>query len=381
MAILSTVFGRGILGSRPAAGTAGAHYFATDTGLMYRDDGSAWQAVSVAGLVFEFSTTTTDADPGSGKFRFDSATPAAVAELYVSDQAHSSDADLGTVWDNLTGARILVTQADDPAKYLLGEVTADADGTDYWKLTVTTEDSGALIDDGALCSVIVLGGGDGGGGGSAHASWPMRFMWAAAWFSQGVIKTLGPANVSGTADAAVVDSDRMCNKLVPTVTSLSYIRANATTMLGSFSPDMRADLRLVDNDDGIMWLGHIDQSTVPPLGTLTPGATDGIACAMFRVANGTDTNYAFVTSTVAADTVSDTGVPVDGAWHDFRVYTDDGGVTWHGEIDGVLVASHTLTVPPTNVSMYGVLGNSPVASSTREYRTSYFFVFAGLTNL
>lgn len=36
----------GLLGSRPAAGVAGRFYFATDTGLMYADTGSAWTTVS-----------------------------------------------------------------------------------------------------------------------------------------------------------------------------------------------------------------------------------------------------------------------------------------------------------------------------------------------
>jgi len=39
---ISAIFTRGLFASRPAAGNAGAHYWATDTGLMYVDNGATW---------------------------------------------------------------------------------------------------------------------------------------------------------------------------------------------------------------------------------------------------------------------------------------------------------------------------------------------------
>lgn len=49
MPALSTVIGRGLLSARAAAGNAGRLYYATDTNLLYRDSGSAWQAMSEGG--------------------------------------------------------------------------------------------------------------------------------------------------------------------------------------------------------------------------------------------------------------------------------------------------------------------------------------------
>src|SRR4249919_2186881 len=53
---VSAVFGIGLLSARPAAGNAGAHWFATDTGLQYRDSGSVW----VAETPLDSSLSTSD---------------------------------------------------------------------------------------------------------------------------------------------------------------------------------------------------------------------------------------------------------------------------------------------------------------------------------
>lgn len=51
MTALSTVISRGTLASRPAAGTAGALYYATDNGHLYRDNGSTWDLMDVQDIV------------------------------------------------------------------------------------------------------------------------------------------------------------------------------------------------------------------------------------------------------------------------------------------------------------------------------------------
>lgn len=43
--LLSDVIGRGVTGSRPAAGVAGRLYFDTSTSILYRDNGSSWDSV------------------------------------------------------------------------------------------------------------------------------------------------------------------------------------------------------------------------------------------------------------------------------------------------------------------------------------------------
>ena len=381
MALLADVFGRGLAAAKPGSPAEGYQYFSTDTGLLERYSGSAWEVISYPGLIYKFSTTTTDSDPGAGVIRFNNATPASVTIIFVDDNSLLSDADLGTAWDAVTGARVLITQVDDPAKFLLGEVTADADGTGYWKLTVTVDDSGTLPDNNAVVSVIVLGGGGGGGGTSPRLFFGTRQMYAGASFMFGAVYQIGGQTVSVTTDASSTDTEKLCSQWAPTGTTQSYIRVNDTSVKPTMYPDMRFDCKLEDNDDGIMWAGWIDQTTPPATGVATPGATSGIACAMVRAKNGTDTNYQFVTSTLVADEVTDTGVAIDGSWHDFRIFTDDGGVTWHLEIDGVLVASNSTTVPATSTGICPIVSNIADTSSTRQMRVSYYHVYQGKSAL
>lgn len=47
MSTLATVFGYGLLSARAAASVAGRFYYATDTSIMYRDNGSSWDALAV----------------------------------------------------------------------------------------------------------------------------------------------------------------------------------------------------------------------------------------------------------------------------------------------------------------------------------------------
>lgn len=47
MSTLASVFGYGLLSARAAASVAGRFYYATDTSLMYRDNGSTWDTLAV----------------------------------------------------------------------------------------------------------------------------------------------------------------------------------------------------------------------------------------------------------------------------------------------------------------------------------------------
>lgn len=49
MTILKAVSGYGLLANRPAAGSAGAKYWATDTSTEYYDDGTQWQSLIPSG--------------------------------------------------------------------------------------------------------------------------------------------------------------------------------------------------------------------------------------------------------------------------------------------------------------------------------------------
>jgi hypothetical protein len=356
MAVLSTIFGRGTKASRPAAGTAGAHYFATDEGILYRDSGSAWAAVSVVGLVYAFSTTTTDADPGAGTLRFNNATPASVTVLYVDDSPLNSGADLGTVFDALTGARVLITQADDPAKYLLGEVTADTDGTGYWKLTVTVAGSGTLPDDGALLSFVVLGG---GGGSASTTPWQHDLAKANVisycQFHDGdIVQNLGQL---ATIMAGTTDGDGQTGDGTNTETVVACSVFFDTTPAAAagrgvtvFAQAVRADCghyckvyaRFPTQADSHFTVGFHPGNTDDNPDTRV---TDGGA---YFYKKDTGANWFAASADGTAIETTDTGVAwATGDWHCFEIFVyDDGGtMTAKFWIDGALVATHTTRAP------------------------------------
>ena len=353
MAILSTIFGRGLLSARPAAGTAGAHYYVTDQGILYRDSGTAWEAVSSTGLMFAFSTTTTDADPGSGILRFDSGTPASVTTIRIDDQAHSSDADLSTYWAAVSGARFLITQADDVTKYILGLVTAVADGTGYYNLTVTIEDSGTLPDDGALLNVMVLGG---GGGGSTANWWdePNAHMVINSqmqdntWYDpvtvpsilSGTTQGRGYLGAGGFTEVAVLCT--CFHDITPAASSRRGFQYVTDRQLPGQGMWLLGKLRFaVEDDQDLFWGLQVSMTDPNTVATVKAG---------FRHVFGTDTNWQAVTSGGAAETQTDSGVAWGASdWHNYEIYIydDTGTMTAKFWIDGVLVATHTTNVPAT----------------------------------
>jgi hypothetical protein len=56
MALLSAVIGYGLLAARPAAGTAGRLYYATDGPALYRDNGSTWDSLTLGGMTNPMTT-------------------------------------------------------------------------------------------------------------------------------------------------------------------------------------------------------------------------------------------------------------------------------------------------------------------------------------
>jgi hypothetical protein len=362
MAKLQDVFGRGLLSARPAAAKEGYHYFATDTGMLYRDSGSAWVAVAIPGLVFEFSTTTADADPGAGKLRFDNATPASVTTVRIDDQPHSSDADLSTVYAALSGARLLITQADDPAKYMLGLVGTPADGTGYYNLPITVEDSGTLPDNAALCSVVLIGGAAAAGGGTTQ--WWNRPAAPHGWTAQFVNRIisgngtqpslLGTVHQEGqsTTPSYGGDTDVVCGNvydLSPAVTptGLQWIQTYGDFGQGAYGLlQARWPVQALNN---LFW-GFKSTASM----TIAPANTEA-GCYFVKRTGDTNWQVAHAPGDGAtAWTYVDTGVAGNTAnWHNFEldIYNDGGTVKCKAYIDGVEVADITTNMPQGTKSM------------------------------
>jgi hypothetical protein len=68
MVLLSSVIMRGLAADRPATAAPGALYFSSDTGVLERYSGSAWQSYSAAGAFSAVGHTHSAADVTAGTF-------------------------------------------------------------------------------------------------------------------------------------------------------------------------------------------------------------------------------------------------------------------------------------------------------------------------
>jgi hypothetical protein len=107
-------------------------------------------------FTFQFSTLTTELDPGSNTFRYNNATPASVTELYFDDLA-GSGVDISSVFALLNSDHVLlIKQSGDPTKFLMGTVGTVVDNTGWWSVGITILDSGTLPDAAEKCSIEIL---------------------------------------------------------------------------------------------------------------------------------------------------------------------------------------------------------------------------------
>ena len=141
----------------------------TDEGLFIDgDDGkikraalSSWPGGGGGGsspiLPWEFDNTTTDADPGSGKFRFNNATLANVTFIYINKTADNGIDGSELIEALRNGDEVYIQQEDDETKAALFTVTGSpTDATTYYKIPVIYKDegTGGLFTNGTNCSFM-----------------------------------------------------------------------------------------------------------------------------------------------------------------------------------------------------------------------------------
>lgn len=119
-------------------------------------------------LSWRFSTTTTAADPGSKRLRYNDATPANVTELYIDDITNSNGDASGLLNLLQPGNKMYLQQSNDATAFLLATVVTVTDETGWFTIVVTIDDSGTLPDNNSDIGVILAYGA--GGGAAAIAS-------------------------------------------------------------------------------------------------------------------------------------------------------------------------------------------------------------------
>jgi hypothetical protein len=121
------------------------------------------------GLKFTYSTTTTDADPGAGIFRFNNATFASITQIFI-DNADANSVTVTTLldsWDNSANATnkgtLRFQKVGDPTVFREFTITgAITDGTGYRKIPVTPSVSNGTWTNGDSFVVLFTRTGDDG---------------------------------------------------------------------------------------------------------------------------------------------------------------------------------------------------------------------------
>ncbi|MBB6469596.1 hypothetical protein HNQ96_005486 [Aminobacter lissarensis] len=125
-------------------------------------------ATSVAALPFNFSTTTTDADPGAGIFRLNNAAPGSATAAYIDNV--DSDGLTATVvldtWDDSTnpvrGALTIRSKTNATIRHTYNITGSVVDGTGYRKLTLAYVGGSGTLANGAAHWLIFSRAGDAG---------------------------------------------------------------------------------------------------------------------------------------------------------------------------------------------------------------------------
>ncbi len=126
----------GATGSQGNAGATGAVGASGATGPRGFAGGDTF--------TYTFDTGTTDADPGSGKLRFDNATVSSVTHIYV-DVLDSNGTDVTTWLNNMGGGVVKLFNNSDPTKFAIFTVGSVTSVAGYDKLNVTyTTNAGTL---------------------------------------------------------------------------------------------------------------------------------------------------------------------------------------------------------------------------------------------
>lgn len=160
------------------------------------------------GLQYNFSTSTTDVDPGAGNFRYNNATIASVTQIFIDDlTAESTDVSaFFDTWDDSTstidGYVIIKSNTNTDATVNIFSVSGSVvDGTGYRKIPVAFV-SGALPANLEACVITFYRTGDLGvtGAGSTGATGPAGPTGVTGAGSTGATGPAGPTGVTGAGD-------------------------------------------------------------------------------------------------------------------------------------------------------------------------------------
>lgn len=135
------------------------------TNLSVTNEGNGKATIATTGgdsdnatfaLEWRFSTSTTEADPGSGKLRYNNAIPASVTEIYIDDLTNAG-VDASNILSALrAGDKFYVQQNDVATAAQLFTIVSVTDNTGWFTLGVTVDGAGVLPGNNKKCAVVLL---------------------------------------------------------------------------------------------------------------------------------------------------------------------------------------------------------------------------------
>lgn len=137
-----------------------------DTGTAGTNGSNGADGVDT-GISYTFDTTTTMADPGAGKIRFNNSAPASTTQIAM-DLLDADASDLSVLlasWDDSTGTikgTLTIRQAAAPTKFLVADITSATVSAGHVVFTVTAMAAGATPTNGATMLVTFARAGNTG---------------------------------------------------------------------------------------------------------------------------------------------------------------------------------------------------------------------------
>jgi hypothetical protein len=144
-------------------------------------DLAATSGPSVASRYVIDLASQSDGDPGSGKLRFNHATPTSATKIFLDDET-SDGVDLSTkLLDLGSSGYIRIQSAGDVGEWLYAKWTAITDDTGYFDIAITVLASKGTLDDTDAVLVTFDAKGSGGGGSTQglHDIWIAAGSWYA----------------------------------------------------------------------------------------------------------------------------------------------------------------------------------------------------------
>lgn len=173
---------------------------------------------------YRFSTTLTEADPGPGNFRYNSATPASVTAIFIDDFTNNG-IDISNLLGLITtGDRLYFQTGNDSAEFIVFNVTAPiTDNTGWFTIAGTVEASGDLHSNNANCILALQIGGATTGGDVTKVGTPVDNQ-VGVWTGDGTLEgttgltydgsdldITGNITLTGTVDGIDIATDVAAN--------------------------------------------------------------------------------------------------------------------------------------------------------------------------